>query len=145
MSENREYPSRPIVAVGIVVLRGDEVLLVRRGNPPRQGQWSLPGGKQRLGETLEDGARREVLEETGLVLGPLTMVDVVDSITTDPEGGVRYHYSLIEWMGEYRSGELHPGDDAADARWFPMHQLEKLGLWNKTLDIIRQAKKMRDG
>ena len=115
MNDSRDYPDRPICGVGIVVFHQQKVLLIRRGKPPRQGEWSIPGGKQKLGETLQQAARREVQEETGLKLGPLMLVDVVDSILKDSQGQIQYHYSLVEWTGEFVSGELNAADDASDA------------------------------
>ena len=144
MKRNREYPDRPIVGVGVVLFHKDQVLLVRRGKPPRQGEWSLPGGKQKLGETLKEAARREVLEETGLELKNIKLIDVVDSIIHDAAGdSILYHYSLVDWMAEYSSGELRPGGDADDARWFEMDRLSDLGLWEKTLEIIFRSAKER--
>lgn len=136
MKRNREYPDRPIVGVGVVLFHKDRVLLIRRGKPPRQGEWSLPGGKQKLGETLKEAARREVLEETGLEMKNIKLIDVVDSINHDAENSILYHYSLVDWMAEYSSGELRPGGDADDARWFEMDRLSDLGLWGQTLEII---------
>ena len=143
MSESREYPSRPICGVGIVVFDQHKGLLIRRGKPPRQGNWSIPGGKQKLGETLQEAAWREVQEETGIEIGPLKLVDVVDSIFKDSQERIQYHYSLIDWMGEYQSGILNDADDAADAKWFDVNELQSLGLWDKTLEIIKKADELR--
>jgi 8-oxo-dGTP diphosphatase len=140
---SREYPARPIVGVGVVVWHGDRVLLVRRGRPPRRGQWSLPGGAQQLGESLADAARREVFEETGLRVEPGDVVATVDSIERDPDGRVRYHYTLIDFTAEARTAELVPGDDAADARWFGLDEIDPLGLWSETLRIIELARARR--
>ncbi|MDP6639254.1 MAG: NUDIX hydrolase [SAR324 cluster bacterium] len=143
MSESREYPSRPICGVGIVVFDRHKVLLIRRGKPPRQGDWSIPGGKQKLGETLQEAARREVQEETGIEIGPLKLVDVVDSIFKDSQERIQYQYSLIDWMGEYQSGILNAADDATDVKWFEVNALKTLGLWDKTLEIIKKADELR--
>ena len=140
---SRAYPARPIIGVGVVVWHGDRVLLVQRGRPPRQGQWSLPGGAQQLGESLAEAARREVLEETGLTVDLGDVIATVDSIERDPEGRVRYHYTLIDFTAEAHGAELVPGDDAADARWFELHQIEALGLWSETLRIIELARSRR--
>jgi ADP-ribose pyrophosphatase YjhB (NUDIX family) len=140
---SRAYPARPIIGVGVVVWHGDRVLLVQRGRPPRQGQWSLPGGAQQLGESLAEAARREVLEETGLTVDLGDVIATVDSIERDPEGRVRYHYTLIDFTAEAHRAELVPGDDAADARWFELHQIEALGLWSETLRIIELARSRR--
>ena len=137
---SRAYPARPIIGVGMVVWHGDRVLLVQRGRPPRQGQWSLPGGAQQLGESLAEAARREVLEETGLTVDLGDVIATVDSIERDPDGRVRYHYTLIDFTAEAHGAELVPGDDAADARWFDLDQIAGLGLWSETLRIIELAR-----
>lgn len=139
----REYPERPVVGVGAVVWRGERVLLIQRGRPPRLGQWSLPGGAQHVGETLEEAIRREVREETGLELRSLSFLATVDLIERDPEGGVRYHYTLLDYTAEAPDGEPVPGDDAADASWFGPSELAGLGLWSETLRIIETARRMR--
>lgn len=136
---SREYPDRPIVGVGVVVCRDDKVLLIRRGRPPRLGQWSLPGGGQMLGETVEQAARREVLEETGLGLERLELLTVVDLIDPDPTGAIRYHYTLVDFVAEASPGEARPGDDAAAVAWQTPDELNALGLWSETLRIVRMA------
>jgi 8-oxo-dGTP diphosphatase len=140
---SREYPARPIIGVGTVVWHGDRVLLVQRGRPPRQGQWSLPGGAQQLGESLADAARREILEETGVTVDLGDVIATVDSIERDQDGRVRYHYTLIDFTAEAQSSALVPGDDALDARWFERHEIEVLGLWAETLRIIELARARR--
>jgi len=140
---SRKYPARPVVGVGVVVWHGTRVLLVQRGRPPRQGQWSLPGGAQQLGESLADAARREVFEETGLAVKLGDVVATVDSIERDPDGRVRYHYSLIDFTAEAPGAALAPGDDAADARWFGLDEIGRLGLWSETLRIIELARARR--
>jgi 8-oxo-dGTP diphosphatase len=135
----RLYPDRPIVGVGAVVWRGDRVLLVRRGKPPRQGQWSLPGGAQQLGETLREAVTREVREETGLELSDLRLLTTVDLVDRDPDGRVRYHYTLVDFTAEAPLGEPVAGDDAAAVAWFALDELPGLGLWTETLRIIEDA------
>jgi 8-oxo-dGTP diphosphatase len=142
MSSPREYPPRPLIGVGIVVWHGDRVLLIRRGKPPRLGQWSLPGGAQKLGETVAEAARREVLEETGLAIEVGEVLAVVDLIERDGER-VRYHYTLIDFGAEAPGSELRPGGDAADARWFGLDELPRLGLWSETLRVIGLAHERR--
>lgn len=143
MATKREFPDRPIVGVGAIVFKGASVLLVKRAKPPRQGQWSLPGGAQELGETVRDAIRREVREETGIEIADLVLVDVVDSITPDAGSGatgrVQYHYTLVDMAAEWRAGELVPGSDAADCAWVPLDRLADLDLWHETLRVIRQA------
>ena len=137
---SREFPDRPIVGIGVVVWRGDRVLLIRRGRPPRAGQWSLPGGAQHLGETVEEGGRREVLEETGLPLAAVELLTVVDLVERDDDGRVRYHYTLVDLVAEAGEGDPVPGDDAAEAAWFEPDGLQGLGLWTETLRIIAMAR-----
>jgi ADP-ribose pyrophosphatase YjhB (NUDIX family) len=142
MSSGREYPLRPVVGVGVVVWHGERVLMVRRGRPPRVGQWSLPGGAQELGETVAAAACREVLEETGLEIEVGEVLATVDMIERDGER-VRYHYTLIDFSAEATSAELRAGGDAADARWFAPAEVEELGLWTETVRIIELARTRR--
>ena len=105
---SREYPPRPIVGIGVAVLRPGAVLLARRGRPPNLGAWSLPGGAQELGETAEAAARRELAEETGLSVGPLLLAANVDSIHRDPDGRVRYHYTIIDFCARWDQASFDP-------------------------------------
>lgn len=139
----REYPDQPIVGVGTVVWHKERVLLVQRGRPPRVGQWSLPGGAQQLGESVSDAALREIREETGLDVDLGEVIATVDLIERDPDGQVRYHYTLIDFTAEAHGSTLRPGDDAADARWFGLDEIGALGLWSETLRIIDLARKRR--
>jgi len=141
----RRYPARPLVGVGVVVRREETVLLVRRAHPPRAGEWSIPGGLVRLGELVEEAARREVREETGLELGPLELVAVVDSIERDGAGRVRYHYVLVDFTAEVAGGVLRAASDAAEARWVPLAELDARPLWARTREVIRRAFARRDG
>jgi 8-oxo-dGTP diphosphatase len=140
---NREYPTRPIVGVGVVVWHADRVLLVRRGKPPRLGHWSLPGGAQQLGETVAEAARREVKEEAGLDVALGDIVATIDLIERDPQNRIRYHYTLIDFVAEAPSAALRPGSDAADARWFSIAEIEALGLWSETVRVIKLAGERR--
>ncbi len=98
--------------MGVAVLRGPEVLLVRRGREPGRGRWALPGGAQRVGETVEQAARRELREETGLEVGALHLVGYVDAIHPGADGRVRFHYTILDLAAAWHSGEPVPGDDA---------------------------------
>jgi len=140
----REYPERPIVGIGAIVLKGDSVLLIRRGKPPRAGGWSLPGGAQKVGELAAEAALREVHEETGIEAEVLGLVDVVDSVTRDQEGLIQYHYTLVDYACRWTGGEPTAGGDAAEARWVPLADLEDLGLWSETLRVIHLAAEMAD-
>jgi ADP-ribose pyrophosphatase YjhB (NUDIX family) len=136
-----DAPSRPHIGIGIILFRGEDVLLIRRGKPPGEGQWSLPGGKQELGETAEQAARRELREETGLRCGPLTMVAHADSITRDEAGRITYHYTILDFAGRYEGGEAIPGDDASACAWASPAQLADFGLWSEILRVIDVARK----
>jgi ADP-ribose pyrophosphatase YjhB (NUDIX family) len=126
--EGRRYPDRPIVGVLAVVMRGDRVLVVRRANPPMPGRWGFPGGVLELGETVAQGAMRELLEETGVTAeaaGPLTVIDTIDR---DGEGRVRYHYTLVAVIGHWQSGEGVAGDDADEIAWLTRTEIIKQNL-----------------
>lgn len=139
----REYPKHPLVGVGVVVFRGGKVLLIRRANAPRKGQWSLPGGLQELGETVFQCAAREAREECGVEIEPLSVVDIVDAITPDEKGRARFHYTLIEVLAEWRSGRPKAGDDAMDAAWHDPSKVGDLGMWAETPRIIAKAAELR--
>ena len=122
----RKYPDAPRPAVGAVVFKDDAVLLVQRGNPPSQGMWSIPGGRIRLGETLQAAAEREILEETGVVIRANAPVLAFDVIQKDDRGVVKYHYVIVDLAADYVSGEPRAGDDAADARWITADELARI-------------------
>lgn len=140
-------PQRPLVGVGIVVFKacpgGERMLLVRRAKPPAEGRWALPGGRQRLGETVREAARREVLEETGLEVEVGALLDVVDSITRAPDGRLAYHYTLIDFLAESGPGEARAGGDAAEVAWADPRNLSAYDLWDETLRVIRLALERR--
>ena len=141
-SPSREYPDRPWIGIGCVVLRGADVLLVRRSRPPRQGEWSIPGGAQNLGESAEDCARREVREEAAVEVGPLAVCVVVDAIARDPDGRPRFHYTILDYCAHWVSGEPVAGDDADEARFFAPHELPALGLWSEAHRAIDTARRV---
>lgn len=140
---SRAYPAFPVPAVGAVVWRGDEILLVRRGNPPRQGDWSLPGGCQELGETIEEAARREIREETGIEIDVLDIAAAVDLIDRDEDGRVRHHYVIVDVVAEWLSGEAVAADDAAAVAWVAYHDLAAFALTPQTLGVIMAAHEKR--
>lgn len=135
----REYPDHPIVGVGAVIVQGNRVLLVRRGNEPLRHQWSIPGGVLELGETLREGAAREALEETGLVVEPGEVLDAVDSIFRDHQGGLQYHYVLVDLLCRVVSGELQAGTDVSEAQWFTSAELDYIAIGETPLRILRKA------
>jgi len=139
----REYPESPFVGVGVVIWRQDEVLLIRRGKPPREGEWSLPGGAQNVGETVRDTALREVREETGLTIHLGDLIEVVDAIFPDENGKILHHYTLIDFVGEWAAGTAIASDDAAEVRWVLPHDIKKYQLWSETERIILKSAGMR--
>lgn len=137
---SREYPARPIVGIGVAVLRPGEVLLVRRGQPPNVGAWSLPGGGQELGETAEAAARRELMEETGLAVGTLHLAANVDSIHRDADGRIRYHYTILDFAARWDGGEARPGGDITETAWAAFDQFDTYALWIEARRVIRIAR-----
>jgi 8-oxo-dGTP diphosphatase len=135
-----EEPRRPTPAVGVVCLRGREVLLIRRGTAPMIGAWSLPGGRLEWGERVADAALRELREETGVEADLLGLLDVVDGVfTSRSTGETTRHYLLVDFAARWRSGEPVAGDDAAEAAFHDLDRLEALDLWDETVRIIRLA------
>ncbi|MEL6416426.1 MAG: NUDIX hydrolase [Pseudomonadota bacterium] len=131
---------KPVPAVGVVCFRGEDVLLIRRGTPPRRGEWSLPGGRVEPGEPVRDAALRELKEETGVDAVLVDLVDVVDAVFQNRAGGlITRHYVLIDFVAQWQSGEPIAGDDAADARFFHLSDLASLELWDETLRVIDAA------
>jgi 8-oxo-dGTP diphosphatase len=140
---NRLYPEQPLVGVGAVIWRNGRVLLIKRGQPPRQGSWSLPGGLQHLGETVEDAVRREVLEETGLSVRLDGVAAVVDLIDRDEHGKVRHHYTVIDFSAEWAAGEAKAASDAADLCWADPEDLDRFALTPQALAVIERARRPR--
>jgi len=135
----REYPSGPVASVGVIVLRGKEVLLVRRGQEPSRGLWSTPGGVIELGETLREAARREVREECSIEVEPGEVIEVVERIFPDENGRIRFHYVLIDLAARYLAGEARPASDILECRWVRAEELESLELTQGLIPIIRKA------
>lgn len=144
---SREFPERPIVGVGVIVFKGTDVLLVRRGKPPRVGEWSIPGGAQELGETVAEAAIREIREETGIDIVVHGLVEVVDLIrpSDDPNrDGIRHHYTLIDLVAAWSDGVPVAGDDVTEACWMPVEGIGDLGLWSETVRVIGMARTLLD-
>jgi ADP-ribose pyrophosphatase YjhB (NUDIX family) len=135
----RDYPERPIIGVGAVIVEGGRVLLVRRDTEPLRGEWSVPGGMLELGEKLRDGVRREALEETGVKVEPGEVLDVFDSIFTDALGKTQYHYVLIDYLCRVISGEAQAGSDVSDVRWVSLEALPAMGLRESVEQVVRKG------
>lgn len=141
MSSNasRRYPERPILGVGALIPRGDEILLVERGREPLKGYWSLPGGVVEAGEGLEEAIRREVLEETGLDVQPESVVEIFERVIRDENGRPEYHYVLIDYLCTIRQGEPRAGDDVSRTAWVRREDLGSIRLTEGTLPVIEKA------
>ncbi len=136
----REYPDRPWVGIGCIVFREEAVLLVRRGKPPRIGQWSLPGGAQHVGERAEEAARRELREETSVEVGQLALAYVFDAINEDEDGRARYHYTIIDFAAYWLEGEARAGDDVSEVTWALPHELVRYDLTEAAHEAIAAAR-----
>ena len=136
----REYPRYPIVGIGVAVLRPGAVLLVRRGKAPSLGAWSLPGGAQELGETAEEAARRELLEETALRVGPLLLAANVDSIHRDGDGRVRFHYTILDFAARWDDGDPVVGGDITEIAWAAFDRFDAYDLWTEARRVVGIAR-----
>jgi ADP-ribose pyrophosphatase YjhB (NUDIX family) len=143
MPDPRQYPARPIVAVGAVILTGGgsdrAVVIARRGREPHAGVWSLPGGAVESGETLVEAVAREALEETGLVVTPVDVVGVFDEIVRAADGRVRYHYVIVDYLCRATGGTLAAADDAREVEAVPVGRIEARGLTPRVMTAIRRA------
>ena len=136
---DRIYPARPLVGVGAVVWDGARVLLERRGQPPGQGSWSLPGGLVDVGETAEDAVRREVREECGIEVTVGPVLGIFEPIVRDPDGRVRYHYVVVDYLAYHDGGAVQAGDDAAALEWVAPADLDAYELLPATRQMIERA------
>ncbi len=132
----------PVVAVGAIVWKEERFLLIRRGRPPRQGGWSIPGGRQEAGETVHQAVHREIREEAGIDIDILDVAAVVDLIDRD-ETELLHHYTVIDMLAEWRSGEIIAGDDAMDAAWVSLDEIGAYDLPDLQIDVITQAAQQR--
>ncbi len=139
MNPERRYPDRPFVGVGAVVVDSGRVLIVKRKYDPLAGQWSIPGGGVEVGETLEDCVAREILEETGLTIAVGPVIEVLDRITRDDDGRVRYHFVLVDYLCWPVGGELRASSDVADVRFVDPSELEPYQLTATATDVILRA------
>jgi len=135
----REYPDNPLVGVGAVIVRDNRVLLIRRGQAPLLGEWSLPGGVLECGETLREATIREAREETGLIVETGELLGVFERVIRADDGRVRYHYVLIDFLCRPVSGELRADSDATDVRWFGREELDALNLPRDTREVIAKG------
>jgi len=132
----------PVVAVGAIVWKQERFLLIRRGKPPREGGWSIPGGRQEAGETVHEAVHREIREEAGIEIDILAVAAVVDLIERDEED-IKHHYTVIDMLAEWRSGETRAGDDAMDTAWAALEEIDAYDLPDLQVEVITQAARQR--
>ncbi len=140
----REYHDHPLIGVGILVIENGKILLIKRGNEPNKGLWSIPGGLVRLGESPEEAAIREFKEETGLNAIIEKLLGVFNIIIKDNEGKIKYHYIVIDYLGKVVSGELRPGDDVLDARWFNINDIKNIQTSITVMKAIEKIEKNKE-
>ncbi|MFQ5656277.1 MAG: NUDIX hydrolase [Candidatus Methylomirabilales bacterium] len=141
---SREYPPRPVVAVGAIVVKAGKVLLVRRGREPSQDLWSLPGGAVRLGEGLKEAVARELREECGIDVEVGDVVEVVDRIYKDRNGRVKYHYVIIDFLASWRGGRLKAASDILEARWVDRARLSDFPLTEGAATVVENAFRLKN-
>ncbi len=140
-----EYPDTPRVGVGAVVMKDERVLLVRRGVPPSEGLWAIPGGGLELGETLQAGAEREIREETGLRIKAGEPIYSFDFIQYDDEGNIRFHYVVVDLRADYIDGQPRGADDALEARWFSAAELLRVKVTQNTIRLLEKVSFLEKG
>jgi 8-oxo-dGTP diphosphatase len=138
----REYPERPVVGVGGVIIADGRTLLIRRGHPPLEGEWSIPGGTLEAGETLVQGVRRELEEETGIEVRVLDLIEVFERIFPDGEGRTKYHFVILDYLCEAAGGSAQAGSDVTDVAWAGEAELEKYSLTPTATRVIKKAFQM---
>jgi len=138
MTTTHPYPDRPVVGVGGVVVKDGKALVVKRGHAPRQGEWSLPGGRVELGETLRDAVRREIKEEAALEVEVGPLLDVFERIDRHL-GRVQYHFVIFDYLCECTGGTLSAGDDAVDVAWVSVGELDAYGVHESAAAVIRKG------
>jgi len=141
----KEYPEHPMVGVGAIIVQDGKILIVRRSSEPGKGKWSVPGGLVELGETVEQAVVREVREECGLDVEVDRLIDVVDSMTFDRNGRLKYHFIILDFFVKIKGGKLRPGDDAKEAMWVSLEEVENYDLTKTFRDFLkRNMEKLRN-
>jgi 8-oxo-dGTP diphosphatase len=139
LSPKREYPASPVVGVGGVVIHEGRALLIKRGSEPLKDQWSIPGGTLELGESIKEGVRRELLEETGIEVRVGELIEVFDRIFRDATGNIQYHFVIVDYLCEKISGEAKPASDVTDTAWVREEDLWNYKLTEAATRVIRKA------
>ena len=135
----RVYPKKPLVGVGATVFRNDQVLLIRRGNPPLYGDWSLPGGRVKEGEDLKKALRREIREECSIDIEVGDLITEFEYIERDRRDRVKYHYVVFDFKAQYVRGKLVRASDALEVRWVPLEQLKEFDVTEEVCEVIEKG------
>ena len=136
----RLYPDQPVVGIGAVIIKEGEIALIKRGNEPSKGKWTIPGGLVELGENLETAVIREIKEEVCLDVDNVQLIDVVDNIDLDEHGKVKYHYVIIDYLVHVKSGNIQAASDAEELRWVPFVEVESYNLTASFRSFFRNNK-----
>ena len=145
MTVRREYPERPMVGVGGVVIRDERALLIRRGSAPLEGEWSIPGGMLEIGETILEGVQRELLEETAIEVKVLDLIEVFERLTRDEAGKLKYHFVILDYLCEAVRGEARAGSDVTDVAWARAEELNAYSLTTTATRVFQKAFEMARG
>ena len=145
MTVRREYPERPMVGVGGVVIRDQRALLIQRGSAPLEGEWSIPGGMLEIGETILEGVQRELLEETAIEVRVLDLIEVFERLTRDEAGKLKYHFVILDYLCEAVRGEARAGSDVTDVAWAGESELSEYSLTQTATRVIQKAFEMVRG
>ena len=135
----RDYPERPILGIGAVIIEDGRFVLVQRGTEPHRGEWTIPGGMLECGESISEAVIREAWEETSLRVEPVALVEVFERIIRDNTGRIQFHYVILDYLCRVTGGTLQAGEDAADARWLTESDLEALQVTEGTLAVLKKA------
>ena len=137
--DDRRYPKHPLVGVGAILIRRDRILMAQRGKEPLKGWWSLPGGALETGESLNDAVCREALEETGLIIRPLSVFEIFERIIRDAQGAAEYHYVVIDYICRVTGGTLQAADDASQVAWVARSKLPAYRITAGTRPVIQKG------
>ena len=124
----RSYPNQPVVGVGAVIIKDGKIVLIKRGNEPSKGKWSIPGGHVELGEKLKEAVIRETKEETCLDADSPILIDVVENVEWDEQHKIKYHYVIVDYLVHVKGGNIEATSDAAEFRWVPFGEVETYNL-----------------
>jgi len=134
----RVYPDQPIVGIGVVIVRDCKIVLIKRGNEPSKGKWTIPGGLVELGESVEEAVIREAKEETCLDVEEPQLIDVVGNVDLDEDDRIKYHYVIIDYLVHVKSGNIQAASDATELRWVPFEEVEDYNLTSSFRVFFRQ-------